>query len=158
VQVVVDGKQLQAFGKPPQFNSDGIALSPDGSYLYYKAVTANGLYRIKTEVLRNASASPDQVSAAVEKVADTFPTDGLWFDKKGNLYLSDVTQDAVTRRTPDGQIQRIVVDHRLQWPDTFSEGPDGDIYISASQINNSPIFNEGKSTRTAPYAVFKFKP
>jgi len=158
VQVVVDGKPLLRYGKPPQFNSDGIALSPDGQYVYYKAVTAATLYRIKTDVLRDASAPPDRVAAAVEKLANTFPTDGLWMDSKKNLYLSDVTHNAVARRSPDGRIAQIASDPRLQWPDTFSEGPDGAIYISASHINDSPTYNQGKSTRKMPYAVFKFQP
>ncbi len=158
VQVVVDGKPLLANGKPPQFNADGIALSPDGAYLYYKPVTAVNLYRVKTDVLRDPAASSEQVAAAVEKVAKTFPTDGLWMDKSRNLYLSDVEHNAVARLSPDGKLERIVFDNRLQWPDTFSEGPDGSIYISASHINDSPTYNQGKSTRTQPYMVFKFKP
>jgi len=158
VNVVVDGKTLLQFGKPPQFNSDGIALSPDGAYLYYKAITANTLYRIKTDVLRNPNASPETVSAAVEKVAQTFPTDGLWMDKNWNIYLTDVTHNAVSRLARNGKIDQLVSDPRLQWPDTFSQGPDGSIYVSASHINESPNFNQGKSTRKLPYGVFKFHP
>jgi len=158
VQVVVDGKLLLRYSKPPQFNSDGIALSPDGQYVYYKAVTANTLHRIKTDVLRDTSAPPERVAAAVEKVADTFPTDGLWMDSKQNLYLSDVTHNAVTRRSANGRMEQIVADPRLQWPDTFSEGSDGAIYITASHIDDSPAYNEGKSTRKLPYPVFKFQP
>lgn len=156
--MVVDGKQLLQNGKPPQFNSDGIALSPDGAYLYYKAVTAEALYRIATELLRNPKAKPRDVEAGVEKVAQTFPTDGLWMDPGANLYLTDVTNIAVSRLGPDGNMQRIAVDDRLQWPDTFTQGPDGALYVSASHINHSPPYNQGKSTRTQPYAVFKGMP
>lgn len=158
LQVIVDGKQLLQNGKPPQFNSDGIALSCDGSYLYYKAVTAEALYRIPTELLRNAQAKPGDAEAAVEKVAQTFPTDGLWMDKDDDLYLTDVTHNAVSRLDRDGNMQRIAVDDRLQWPDTFTQGADGALYVSASHINNSPSYNQGKSTRTQPYAVFKGMP
>ncbi|MBV8864960.1 MAG: hypothetical protein JO210_06110 [Acidobacteriaceae bacterium] len=158
VQVVVNGKPLLVNGKPPQFNADSLALSPDGAYVYYKPVTALNLYRIKTEVLRDPAGSPEKIAAAVEKVAKTFPTDGLWMDKNSNLYLSDVEHNAVARLSPDGKLERILSDDRLQWPDTFSEGPDGSIYISASHINDSPTYNRGKSTRTQPYMVFKFKP
>jgi sugar lactone lactonase YvrE len=158
VQIIVEGKTLLFNGKPPQFNADSIALSPDKEYLYYKPLTANTLSRIRTGVLRDAAASSDDVAAAVEKVAEIYPTDGFWIDAEGNLYLSDVTHNAVARRSPDGKLQPMVQDARLQWPDTFSEGPDGAIYISASHINNSPMFNQGKSTRKQPYAVFKFQP
>ncbi|HEY6768128.1 MAG TPA: L-dopachrome tautomerase-related protein [Candidatus Sulfotelmatobacter sp.] len=158
VRIVVDGKELLAFGKSPQFNSDSIALSPDGQYLYYKPITAKSLYRIKTDILRDSMASAAKISAAVEKVGDIFPTDGFWMDSVGNLYLSNVTHDAVGRRSPEGKIETIISDPRLQWPDSFAQGADGTIYVSASHINDSPTFNKGKSTRTQPYGVFSFKP
>lgn len=158
VKVVVDGKELLQFGKPPQFKSDSLALSPDGNYVYYKAITADKLYRIRTDLLRNEQASKQQLAAAVETVAQVFPTDGLWMSEHHILYLSDVDHNAVVRMTPDGKLQRIITDNRLQWPDTFSEGPDGAIYISASHINEGPNFNAGKSVRKTPYAVFRFHP
>jgi sugar lactone lactonase YvrE len=34
-------------------------------------------------------------------------------DKNGNLYLTGLTQNAVTRRTLDGKIQSVVSDPRL---------------------------------------------
>jgi sugar lactone lactonase YvrE len=158
VGVSVKGKPVLDNGKPPQFKADSLALSPDGQYLYYKPITANTLYRIKTDILRNANASGADVSSAVESVGKIFPTDGFWMDKKGNLYLSDLSNNAVVRRAPDGKIDRLVSDPRLDWPDTFSEGPDGSIYITASHIDESPRFNQGKSVRKTPYAVFKFNP
>ena len=110
-------------------------------------------------MLRNASLSATEVAAAVEKVIDAFPTDGLWFDPQGNLYLSDVTHNAVTVLTADGKLRQAVTDARLQWPDTFTGGgPDGAVYISASHINEAPPYNEGKSVRTRPYGVYKFMP
>jgi sugar lactone lactonase YvrE len=158
VQIIVNGKPVLMNGKPPQFKSDSLALSPDGQYVYYKAITANTVYRIKTDVLRNANASASDVANAVEKAGTAFPTDGFWMDAKGNLYLSDINHNAVVRRTPDEKMEKLTSDPRLQWPDTFSEGPDGSIYITASHINDSPRFNQGKSTRKQPYMVFKFKP
>lgn len=156
VGIVIDGKPvLGPDKKPPAFNSDGIALSPDGNYLYFQAVTAKTLYRVKTSALRE---NPTAAASSIEKVAETFPVDGLWMDKKGRLYLSDLTHDAVSRLLPDGKIETLVTDKRLQWPDTFSEGPDGAIYITASHINDSPKFNNGLSVRKLPYTVFKLNP
>lgn len=159
VNIVIDGKPvLSAGGKPPSFNSDGIALSPDREYLYYQALTAAKMYRIKTSVLRNVNASPSTAAAAVEKVANTFPVDGIWMDEKGRLFLSGLTQNAVMRLLPNGKTETVAKDPRLQWPDTFTEGPDGSIYISASHINDSPTFNKGISVRKMPYGVFKLQP
>jgi sugar lactone lactonase YvrE len=158
VQIVINGKAVLASGKPPQINADSIALSPDRQYLYFKPLTGDTLYRIKTELLRDPSLPSSKVSSSVEKIAKVFPTDGFWMDAKGNLYLSDLNHNGVRRRPPEGKIEEIVSDPNLQWPDTFTEGPDGTIYVSASHINESPTFNQGKSARKQPYAVFAFKP
>jgi len=154
VKIVIDGKPvLGPTGETPAFHSDAIALSPDGQYLYYQPIASTTLYRVKTDALRDAHGTPQ-----AEKFAKTFPVDGIWMDAKQNIYLSNLQADGVSRLTPNGKIQTVLTDKRLQWPDTFSEGPDGSIYITASHINDSPTYNHGKSTRKMPYAAFKFKP
>jgi sugar lactone lactonase YvrE len=154
VKIVIDGKPvLGPTGQTPPFHSDAIALSPDGQYLYYQAIASNTLYRVKTDALRDPNGKP-----VPEKYAKTFPVDGIWADTKGNIYLSNLQAKSVSRLTPDRRIQTVVTDNRLEWPDTFSEGPNGSIFITASHINQSPTYNSGKSARTGPYQVFKFKP
>ena len=124
-------------------------------YLYFQPLTAKHLYRVKTAVLRD---SPAQAAGAVEQVATTFPVDGMWMTKQGRLYLSDLQDNAVAELGSDGKVTTVVSDPRLQWPDTFTEGPDGLLYISASHIHETPKFNKGQSTRKLPYSVFRFKP
>jgi len=154
VKIVIDGKPvLGPTGQTPSFHSDAIALSPDGEYLYYQPIAATTLYRVKTDALRNPASKP-----VAEKFAQTFPLDGIWMDSQSNIYLSNLQEKAVSRLTPDRKIETIVTDQRFEWPDTFSQGPDDAIYISASHINESPTYNKGKSTRTTPYAVFKLQP
>jgi hypothetical protein len=46
-------------------------------------------------------------------------------------------------------------DKLLLWPDTLNRGPNGEIYVTASQIENMPRFNNGKSTRRQPYKLWK---
>ncbi len=158
IQISVNGKPvIGPTGKPPQFNSDGIALSHDGEYLYYQALTGATLYRIKTSLLRDAGSSPAAVAAGVEKVAKTFPADGLWMDAQDNLYLGNINQSAIYRLA-NGKQEKLLSDPKLEWPDTFSQGPDGAIYITSSHINDGPQYNHGKSSRTKPYAVFRFTP
>lgn len=153
ISISVNGKPvLGPTGQPPRFNSDGIALSSNGEYLYYQALTGATIYRVKTSALRE-SAAP-----AVEQVAKTFPADGLWMDAEDRLYLSNINESAVYRLLKDGTLEKLVADTRLQWPDTFSQGPDGSIYITSSHINDAPTFNQGKSVRTEPYTVFRFLP
>jgi sugar lactone lactonase YvrE len=158
VRIVIQGRPvLGAGGKTPQIASDGIALSRAGDWLYYQALTGATLFRIRTSVLRDETASADAVARAVEKVADTFPVDGLWMDAQDRIYLSNLGDNAVSRWS-NGQMEKIASDSRLAWPDTFAQGPDGAIYVTASHIHETAPYNGGKEIRTRPYAVFRFKP
>lgn len=47
-KLIVDGKEFQKNDKPVHLQSDGNALTPDGEWLYYKPLTDNKLYRIRT--------------------------------------------------------------------------------------------------------------
>jgi len=53
------------------------------------------------------------------------------------------------------KIDRVIADKRLSWPDTMSWGPGGTIYVTASQIQNTPRFNNGKDAHIDPYKLFK---
>lgn len=110
-----------------------------GGQLYWKALTGRTLYRIATDVLDNPQLPAPDVGTRVERVAKTEPTDGLWMDERGRLYLSAIEQDAL--KVWDGQpISTLVQDKRLRWPDSFAEGPDGTIYITSSHIQDMSWF------------------
>jgi sugar lactone lactonase YvrE len=158
VVVTTDGKPLRRpDGRGPMFNADGIALSPDGKLLYWQALTGKTLYRIDTAVLQNPGATPEEVAAKVEKVATTEPSDGFWMEKSGRLFLSTMQSDSVKMLTPDKKLQTVLTDSRLRWPDTFSQGADGAIYITASHIQDSPWFHTGGWTDDS-FTLFKFQP
>ncbi len=40
----------------------------------------------------------------------------------------------------------IVQDARLRWPDTFTQGPDGTMYVTTSHIQDSATFKPGAPT------------
>jgi sugar lactone lactonase YvrE len=143
-------------GKPGAFKADGIALSTDNQYLYYRALSGHSLYRIKTAVLRDASLSAAQVQAAVEKLPDAPSCDGMEIDSKNNLYLTAFENGEILRRTPDGKIETLVKEARLEWPDTFSWDPDGKhIYFTTSAIHKTPNWNKGVGQPREPYRIFK---
>jgi sugar lactone lactonase YvrE len=140
VVVKIDGQELRRpDGRGVEFAADSIALSPDGRTLYWKALTGRTLYRISTDALENPQLSEKDLEARVERVADTEPTDGLWMDKRGLLYLSAIEKDAV-KMLEGERITTLVQDKRLRWPDTFSEGPDGPIYVTSSRIQDMSWF------------------
>ena len=156
-QLQVDGRGLLGEnGKPPQINSDGIALDRLNGFLYYHALSGKTLYRIKTADLRNPRLTESELSAKVETVAETPPPDGMLMGPNGRLYLTDVAHGAVhSFDLKEKKLAPVISDPRLLWPDSMSFGPDGALYVTASQIENMPRFNGGKSTRTTPYQLFK---
>jgi sugar lactone lactonase YvrE len=147
VVVKIDGHELRRpDGRGVEFAADSIALSPDGRTLYWKALTGRTLYRITTDAVENPRLSEKDIEARVERVAETEPTDGLWIDGRGRLYLSAIEQDAVKVRDGD-RTTTLVQDKRLRWPDTFSEGPDGTIYITSSRIQDMSWFKPENGPR-----------
>ena len=160
VDLTINGKEVEtAEKKKPNFNADGIALSPDNDWLYYQAIFSAKLYRVATAKLRDENLSKGDLSKAVETVGDSFPTDGFWMDKAGYLYQSDLRDGAIQRRkVPSGPVQLVCSDPRIQWPDSFAQGPGGDLYFSCSHIHHSAQYNGGKSARTEPYTIFKVMP
>ncbi|HEY0777722.1 MAG TPA: L-dopachrome tautomerase-related protein, partial [Gemmatirosa sp.] len=137
VVVHADGRELRRpDGRGVEFAVDGIALSADGQYLYYQALTGRTLYRIATAALRDASLSSDALTARVERVGTTNVADGLWMTPEGRLYVTAPEENAVKVREADGRMTPVVSDARLRWPDTFSQGPDGTMYVTASHIQD----------------------
>ena len=152
----IDGRELRdETGRVPQIHADGIALDSEGTYLYYHALTARTLYRIKTSVLKDAAVSEAQLARHVERLADTGAVDGMVMDSDDNLYLTALEENAIKRYRPDGSLDIIVMDESLQWPDSMDIGPDNYLYVTASQIQRMPRFNQGKDRRVLPYNFFK---
>jgi sugar lactone lactonase YvrE len=157
VVVRTDGKPLRyPDGRPVLFAADSIALSSDGAWLYWKALTGTTLYRIRTAALARGLAGED-VSSQVQAYGKVGPTDGLWIDRRADtggdiLYVTSIEDNAVKARDlaqgPSGGLRTVVQDPRLRWPDTFSQGPDGSLYVTTSRIQDSAFFN-----RDAPLAL-----
>ena len=132
-------------------HADGIGLSPDRSWVYYQALTGRTMYRVPTKALRDATLSPDALAKQVERVTESGVSDGLIFDKAGNLYLSSLEENAINCLTPTHARRLVVKDARLRWPDSFALGPDGWIYVTTAQIHLGDAVSD-------PFRVWRFKP
>jgi len=156
VKVVVDGKPLvRPDGRQPAFAADGIAISNDGKTLYYQALTGKTLYSIETALLRPEVDELDR-RAAVRTVAQTHVADGLWMSKAGVLYLTSPGDNSITRLS-GSTVEAVLTDQRLRWPDTFAEGPDGTLYVTASHIQDTVWFTPGAPPSIAT-ELFSFSP
>jgi len=157
-RLVVEGRELidQQKKSPPKINSDGIALDLKNDYLYYHALTGHTLYHVKGQYLRDPRLSKGDLESRVEKVAQTPAPDGMIEGPDGSIYLTDIEDNAIARWNPaTSKVGQVIQDRTLSWPDTLSWGPNGALYVTCSQIQNSPRFNGGHSARTQPYRLFK---
>ncbi|KAA2243856.1 hypothetical protein F0L74_08455 [Chitinophaga agrisoli] len=153
----VDGHELRKNGKPVKINSDGLALSPEGTWLYYKPLTDDKLYRIRTEYLRDEGMNNAGLGEKVEDLGHFTTTDGMIFDHDGNLYLGDIEHYRIVRIDPDLKMHTLVQDSLLIWPDSYQVSKDGYLYISCSQIHKQPEYNNGVNKRTSPYTIYRYK-
>jgi sugar lactone lactonase YvrE len=153
----IDGQQVNKSGAPFTANSDGLALSPDGSYLYYKPLSDPELYRVETASLLDTTLPATVLAARVEDLGTYTTTDGMIFDAQGNLYMGDLEQHRIVKIDPNLKMSVLIQDDRLIWPDSYTISTDGYLYMSTSQINKEPDFNGGADKRTTPYAIYRVK-
>ncbi len=139
------------------FASDGIALSADGSRLFYCPLASRHLYSVSTALLRNGKAAEALVGNSVIDHGEKGMSDGLESDAQGRVYVTLVEQNAIARRLPNSLYETVVRDPRLLWPDTLSVANDGYLYVISNQLHRQKGFNYGKDLRGKPYSLFRVK-
>lgn len=155
---VVQGRRMSVFGlvdiRP---GVDSIALDGAGEWLYFGSVTSPKLYRLPTALLNDASISNEQLVKHIETYADKPMTDGIAMDLDGNIYLTALEHAAIVRLGKDRKLVTLVQSDRLRWPDGFSFGPDGWLYLTCSSLNHVIGLPPSSIAANAPYQVFRIK-
>jgi sugar lactone lactonase YvrE len=158
--VEIDGQQMRTQdGFLFSANCDGIALDPTDAWLYFSALSGGHLYRIATVDLLNDKLD----EAALEKKIQTMMTipaaDGLMAGPDGLIYITSPEDHSVRGFSPSqvGPLQVAAEDPRLVWPDSLALSPDGWMYVSASQLERMPRFNQGQDRAHLPYQIFRFR-
>ncbi|MCJ2055254.1 major royal jelly family protein [Methylobacterium sp. J-048] len=170
VTVTYDGKPLRRpDGRGVEFSADGIALSPDGKTLYWQAIKGKTLYSLPTDALTGwvtASLVPEtladkSLTGKIVSVGENGPADGLLIDRDGSrMYVTSPQDDSIKVRdfaAKESGLTTLVQDPRLRWPDTFSQGPDGTVYVTTSHIQDSAFYKEGAPI-ALPTELWSFKP
>lgn len=156
---VIDGKEFRrADGRVQVVNVNLLELSPDGSWLYFTCLFGPMLRRIETRHLLDPVLDDEALSPLIEDVARIPPCAGITADKRGRLYFSSFTQNAMLMMEPGGKPEMLVSDPRLSFPNEPDIGPDGALYVPGSQIHRLPGFQaDGRSRVVAPWEVLKIE-
>lgn len=144
-------------GVPFRSNINGIALTKDNKYFYFKPINKLNLYRIETRYLADTSLSDKDLGNKIEDLGETAVTHGLVADKKGNIYLTSSLDYSIKYFSPDGKLHTLVQDSRLIWPDSLGIGSDGYLYFSCAQLQRDPQWSGGEDRTSYPYTIFKVK-
>jgi sugar lactone lactonase YvrE len=138
--------------------ADGIALSPDAQWLYYRPLTDHNYWRVPTAALRDPNSPPRELSRKVEYLGSSVLSGGLIMDANGTLYGGDLEHHrGCTHMAPDNKLRsKIFVSDpsELSWADGFAISG-GYLYIADSHLwevafkNNLP--------RSGPFTIFKVK-
>ena len=155
---VVQGRRMEVLGllaiRP---GVDSIALDAHGEWLYYAPVTNLNLSRVRTRDLLDEKLSAAELAQRVETYAPKTMADGITMDTANNVYLSDLEHSAIVRLRADKTMETLVQTMRLRWPDGFSFGPDGWLYITCSSLHHVIGKPPSSITDNAPYQVFRIK-
>jgi sugar lactone lactonase YvrE len=163
IDLVIDGQPVQIEtdqGKRvrPHVGVNPIALDPDGRWLYFGPMHGRRMYRLPTAALRDGSLEEWQLAQLIEDWAAKPISDGSSADTAGNVYISDVGNHAIGVSTVSGY-HVIAQDERLlKWPDAFSFGPDGMLYVATNQLHLGPVLNAGQDASEPPYFILRLRP
>lgn len=139
------------------FGADGIALSADGSTLYWKAVSKRYLYSIPTSyLLAHDQHSEILAQGAVNQHSQTGVTDGMETDTNGFIYHGYMEQEGISFFNPaNGSDTLFVRDPRINWVDTMSVSFDGYLYFTSNQLYLSSSMYPGTDRRQRPFALWR---
>jgi sugar lactone lactonase YvrE len=150
---------LRRDGSVVATQADGIALSPDAQWLYYRPLTDHNYWRVPTSALRDAKLSVADLAGKVEYLGSSVLSGGLIMDAGGTLYGGDLEHSTVVALSlsPDHKLgSKVFVSDpsKLSWADGFAISG-GYLYIADSHLwevafkNNLP--------RSGPFTIFKVK-
>jgi sugar lactone lactonase YvrE len=95
------------------------------------------------DALTDRNRSDTEVAATVKDLGGKGGAcDGLESDAEGRAYLnySDYEHNVIRRRSAQGEIETLVHDPRVFWPDTLSLAADGYLYFTANQVERQGYF------------------
>lgn len=158
-----DGSRIQigdkVFAQPDgsirHVHTDGIAIAPDDSRIFFQSLTGSTLFVVETRTLKQRRIPPMQLYESLGKITHMGPADGIGFAPDGNLWLTHLNQNAITAIIPNSiRTVTIAKDPRIAWPDSLAFRKTGE--NSFEGCFTVSRIHEGTNP-SEPYAIYCVK-
>jgi sugar lactone lactonase YvrE len=157
IPLIVDERVINMAGKPAKVGANPITVDPNNEWVYYAPMSGTSLYRIATIDLLDPTLSGEDLSSRVERYGDKPICDGITVDGAGNVYITSITDHAIGVVDATGAYQTLYQDKKLlSWTDGMAFSSDNYIYVTVSQLQNSPPLNNGQNSFKAPFYLVRF--
>ncbi len=136
---------------------DGIDIDPRGQYVYYAAMSHEGLYRVPVAVCTDFARQLSAIDSAVEFIARKPLSDGIRVDNAGNVLVTDIEHQGVALVDSNKHIKTLVRSPRIRWADGLAFGRDGYTYLADSDIPDQMLQSKAHIQAQRPYFIFRWK-
>lgn len=156
IKMVVDGKVINWGGAPAKVGADPITIDPGNTWVYFAPMTSRSMYRVRTVDLLNESLTDAGLAARVMRYGDKPISDGSTVDTAGNIYITSITENAIGVTKPDGTYTILYKRADISWPDGFSMGADGYVYLTVNELHRSAMLNDGTDATRGAFKIMRF--
>ncbi len=142
-----------------QVGVDGLEISPDGQWLVFASMTHDSVFRVPTDLLGNPKTPESVLSEAIEYLGPGPMSDGIALTQAGDVVLTDVENGGLAR-LKDGDLRTLTQNDNVDWADSVSIGPNGDIWFTDSRLTDllGPLGEPPSASKIAsgaPYKIYR---
>ena len=89
----------------------------------------------------------------VQRFGDKPMSDGITIDNAGNVYVTDITNNALGVISPEGKYKVLFQDEKLSWTDGFATQSNGKLLVTINQLHRSPVLNGGENGSSGEFYI-----
>lgn len=162
IDLIIDNVPIQVkdqSGKPvrPHIGVNPITEDMNNEWVYFGPMHGHSLYRIKADDLADEKLAAEELANRVQRYSDKPISDGITIDKDNNIYLGELSENAMGVISADRKYHRLAQCPRLSWVDSLSFGPEGKLYAVVNRLHQSATLNGGVSKSKPPYYLLEVK-
>jgi len=142
---------------------DGLALTKEGDWLYFAAMSHDSVYRIPTQALLDETLSEAALGDTIEFIGNKPMSDGIELLPDNTVILTDVENGGLAALSPDGSLSTLTKDPGVDWADSVTVAPDGSLWFTDSRLTDlidqfARPAGQDTMIERGPYAIYRITP